>query len=317
MPREVGYFKRVNSEFDGSEVWQDDLATNVKIIAYRHDFHDQDLADGIFECLPKSGNEPMAGSLTMGGFKILNQAQGTVESDGANFGQTVNSMSFNEGTRTLTLERLGLADLGVTIQSGGDNTIITTGVQKITVGSGLNLDSVGGGNVLEEGNEEGTISLGDINGVAGSYSNPNITIDSKGRVSSVTSGSSSGSVSNLGTNYGSTSVTITNSGGTSTSIGSAGARTPISAGTAGVQNSTDKAKIDSFPYEADAGSYVVPELKLTKGASSTTITDHRGLQTSLTMWANAGNAGLAAGYVTSSAPSSASGYPDGFVWYVY
>ena len=216
MPRGVGVFIRTNGEFEGEQVWQDDLATNIKIIALRHDTHDQDIADGVAECLPKTGNEPMLGALNLGTFKIFNMDDGGDPTDAASRGQIVNQMVFDDQTRTLTLYRTSdtMAPLAVTIPSGGDNTVITTGVQEVVVGSGLSLDSVGGGNVLNEGNDTGEISLSTINGVSGSYVNPNITIDSKGRITAATTGVGAGTVSNLSASYNTVEVTINNSGGT-------------------------------------------------------------------------------------------------------
>jgi hypothetical protein len=49
-----GTFVRSNGTNTGAETWQDDAAAAVKIVADRHDTHDQDLADGIAACLTKN-----------------------------------------------------------------------------------------------------------------------------------------------------------------------------------------------------------------------------------------------------------------------
>lgn len=50
-----GIFTRGNGTYEGADVWADDKAASVKIVASRHDTHDQVLADGINACLTKDG----------------------------------------------------------------------------------------------------------------------------------------------------------------------------------------------------------------------------------------------------------------------
>jgi len=49
-----GTFTRDNGVNSGTETWQDDAAAATKIVADRHDVHDQDLATGIAACLTKN-----------------------------------------------------------------------------------------------------------------------------------------------------------------------------------------------------------------------------------------------------------------------
>ena len=51
----TGTFTRSNGTNSGIDTWQDDAASSTKILADRHDTHDQDLADGIQNCLTKDG----------------------------------------------------------------------------------------------------------------------------------------------------------------------------------------------------------------------------------------------------------------------
>ena len=49
-----GNFSRTNGDNTGSTTWADDRSDGDKIVATRHDTHDQDLADGIAACLTKN-----------------------------------------------------------------------------------------------------------------------------------------------------------------------------------------------------------------------------------------------------------------------
>lgn len=56
-----GTFSRTNGVHTGTGVWADDKAAGAKILASRHDTHDQDVATGINACLTKNGeNTPSA-----------------------------------------------------------------------------------------------------------------------------------------------------------------------------------------------------------------------------------------------------------------
>lgn len=50
-----GTFTRSNGVYTGAAVWTSDAGAGVKILATRHDTHDQDLAAGINACLHKGG----------------------------------------------------------------------------------------------------------------------------------------------------------------------------------------------------------------------------------------------------------------------
>lgn len=209
MPRGASTFIRTNGQFTGSEIWQDDLEAQKKIIALRHDTHDEDIAKGIAECLPKDGSEPMLNNFDLGGFISLNSGQaGTGELlQVPNYGQIVTSMSFDEPTRTLTLVREGMANMAVTIQSGGDGIIIQQGIQQIFAGVGIQFEN---GNEMSEGNPIDTISITDIAGVQGSYVLPSLSVDAQGRIVVINDGSADIDLSAV---PGTTNVSIDISGG--------------------------------------------------------------------------------------------------------
>jgi hypothetical protein len=67
----------------GSTVWQGDAAAGTKIRADRHDSHDQDLANGLTECLTRTGKGVPAVDIPWGGKKIINLQNPSAPQDAA------------------------------------------------------------------------------------------------------------------------------------------------------------------------------------------------------------------------------------------
>jgi hypothetical protein len=116
-----GTFTRENPDFDGDNVWQQDQQASIKIIASRHDFHDQDIADGIQETLNIDGYNAMRADLNMGGFSLINLAAGSAEDDVALIGQLIDSGTFDNPLRELTLHT-PIGDLDPIVIPAGDTT---------------------------------------------------------------------------------------------------------------------------------------------------------------------------------------------------
>lgn len=87
MPWSGPTFTRTNGTYSGASVWASDLAANIKIVASRHDTHDQDIATGINACLNKNGQNSPTANINWGGFKITNLATGTVATDAIRYDQ--------------------------------------------------------------------------------------------------------------------------------------------------------------------------------------------------------------------------------------
>jgi hypothetical protein len=64
----AGNFTRGNGVNSGSDTWAQDKAASTKILASRHDTHDQILADGINNCIAKDGQNAATANLPMGGY---------------------------------------------------------------------------------------------------------------------------------------------------------------------------------------------------------------------------------------------------------
>lgn len=100
-----GIFSRTNGVYNGATVWAQDAAAAVKIVAARHDVHDQDLANGINASLNKNGQNKATASIDWGGYKITGLGAGTVATDAAQYGQTISAASLNSSSKVLTLTR--------------------------------------------------------------------------------------------------------------------------------------------------------------------------------------------------------------------
>lgn len=181
-----GTFLRVNPDYSASvsgELWGKDLAAqpSIKIIASRHDFHDQDLADGIEASLNIDGLNAMRANLNMGSYKITNIGAAANNAEIPTYGQTAGALDYDDGTKILTLnDRDG-------------NPIDTTSIDLTGIGAGVTQINSDG--TLEVSPSPitgvGTVGLKVLaagqsftGGISG------IIIDDYGRVTQVTVGSS-------------------------------------------------------------------------------------------------------------------------------
>ena len=82
-----GNFQRTNGSFSGSAVWEDDANAGFDIVDSRHDTHDQDLAQGINNCLTKDGQNSPTADLNMNTYKHTNVGDGSARNHYATVGQ--------------------------------------------------------------------------------------------------------------------------------------------------------------------------------------------------------------------------------------
>ena len=89
MPWDPGQKKviRQNPSFTGPTVWQQDQQAPYKIVAARHDNHDQDLADSISATVNLDGYTVMRANFDMGTFRIVGLADGIDPADAVNKSQ--------------------------------------------------------------------------------------------------------------------------------------------------------------------------------------------------------------------------------------
>ena len=82
-----GTYTRSDGVFTGTSIWQSNRDAGTKIVADRHDTHDQDLATGINQCLNKDGSNAATANLDAGTYKITRVGDGTAHTDAINAGQ--------------------------------------------------------------------------------------------------------------------------------------------------------------------------------------------------------------------------------------
>lgn len=102
MPWTGPNFIRHNEDYSGANVWDDDANAAFLIESVRHDFHDQDLAQGIDACINKNGANTPTANISWANFNITNLAYGVNNTDAAAYGQVPVSQSLNPTTNVLT-----------------------------------------------------------------------------------------------------------------------------------------------------------------------------------------------------------------------
>ena len=141
-----GTFVRNNGTFTGSTVWSDDNDAGTNITTGNHDTHDQDLADGLTNCVTKDGQTTITANLPMSGFKHTGVADGSARNDYAALGQIQDSAVIY-GTAAGTANALTLTlSPAITAYVAG----MTLRVKVNTTNTGaatINVNSVGAKNI--------------------------------------------------------------------------------------------------------------------------------------------------------------------------
>ena len=160
MPWSGGSFTRTNGVHTGATLWAQDRDAGTKILATRHDTHDQDLADGINATLEKSGSNAATGNLDIGSNRITALADGTAKTDAATVNQIQSNGPAFQATDTGTANAYVIAlSPAITAYAAGQAITFKAGAASTTA-STLNVNGLGT-KALKKKNDQ-DIAAGDI-----------------------------------------------------------------------------------------------------------------------------------------------------------
>jgi hypothetical protein len=143
MPWSGGTFTRTNGVHTGSTLWVQDRDAGTKILATRHDTHDQDLADGINATLEKSGSNAATGNLDIGSNRLTLVADGTAKTDAATVNQIQSNGPAFQATDTGTANAYVIAlSPAITAYAAGQEITFKAGAASTTA-STLNVNTLG------------------------------------------------------------------------------------------------------------------------------------------------------------------------------
>ena len=143
MPWSGGAFTRTNGVHTGSTLWVQDRDAGTKILATRHDTHDQDLADGINATLEKSGSNAATGNLDIGSNRLTLVADGTAKTDAATVNQIQSNGPAFQATDTGTANAYVIAlSPAITAYAAGQEITFKAGAASTTA-STLNVNTLG------------------------------------------------------------------------------------------------------------------------------------------------------------------------------
>jgi len=143
MPWSGGSFTRTNGVHTGATLWAQDRDAGTKILATRHDTHDQDLADGINSTLEKSGSNAATGNLNIGSNRLTAVADGTAKTDAATVNQIQSNAPAFQATDTGTANAYVIAlSPAVTAYAAGQAITFKAGAASTTA-STLNVNGLG------------------------------------------------------------------------------------------------------------------------------------------------------------------------------
>lgn len=132
-----GTFNRTDGTRTGATVWAQAKAALVKIVTSGHDTHDQDLADGLTNCICKDGQTTITQNIPMNSKKLTGLAAGTGAGDSVRYEQLAVAQ-ITSGTIS-GITDLAVAD-GGTGASTGANACINLGAAR--AGANSDIESI-------------------------------------------------------------------------------------------------------------------------------------------------------------------------------
>ena len=198
-----GTYTRSDGVFTGTQIWQSNRDAGTKIVADRHDTHDQDLATGINQCLNKDGSNAATANLDAGTYKITRLGDGTAHTDAVNAGQIQDGGLIFQATDSGSADAYAIALTPAVTAYVAGQVFHFKAANTSTGASTLNVNALGAKNIKKKNDQD--IAAGDI--------------EQNAIVSVIYDGTSFQMLSQLGTTGGSmSSFTLTGDSGSNQTV---------------------------------------------------------------------------------------------------
>lgn len=198
-----GTYTRSDGVFTGTSIWQSNRDAGTKIVADRHDTHDQDIATGLNQAINKDGSNAFTGAANLGSQKITALADGTAHTDGVNAGQIQDGGLIFQATDSGSANTYAIALTPAVTAYVAGQVFYFKAANASSGASTLNVNALGAKNIKKKNDQD--IAAGDI--------------EQNAIVSVIYDGTSFQMLSQLGTSAGSmSSFTLTGDSGSNQTI---------------------------------------------------------------------------------------------------
>ena len=198
-----GTYTRSDGVFTGTSIWQSNRDAGTKIVADRHDTHDQDLATGINQAINKDGSNAFTGAANLGSQKITSLADGTAHTDGVNAGRIQDGGLIFQATDSGSANTYAIALTPAVTAYVAGQVFHFKAANASSGASTLNVNALGAKNIKKKNDQD--IAAGDI--------------EQNAIVSVIYDGTSFQMLSQLGTSAGSmSSFTLTGDSGSNQTV---------------------------------------------------------------------------------------------------
>jgi len=155
-----GTYTRSEGVFTGTSIWQSNRDAGTKIVADRHDTHDQDLATGINQAINKDGSNAFTGAANLGSQKITALADGTAHTDGINAGQIQDGGLIFQATDSGSANTYAIALTPAVTAYVAGQVFHFKAANASSGASTLNVNALGAKNIKKKNDQD--IAAGDI-----------------------------------------------------------------------------------------------------------------------------------------------------------
>ena len=155
-----GTYTRSDGVFTGTQIWQSNRDAGTKIVADRHDTHDQDLATGINQAINKDGSNAFTGAADLGSQKITSLADGTAHTDGVNAGQIQDGGLIFQATDSGSANTYAIALTPAVTAYVAGQVFHFKAANASSGASTLNVNALGAKNIKKKNDQD--IAAGDI-----------------------------------------------------------------------------------------------------------------------------------------------------------